>query len=138
MHPLVVDASTSLAELEIVDNDSDNSDYDDTIWDWMEADEDETNNCAVSTTDRDVELDCDGEGDYREATATKVPPQEITRADSSPITSRQNGKPELVDHHRPEKTIEKSDAQIGVPGQGQILFSRLTGLPTSRTQINGH
>ncbi|KAI3710392.1 hypothetical protein L2E82_40172 [Cichorium intybus] len=141
--------------------------------------------------------------------------KEITRADNSPITSRQNGKPEPVDHHRPGKTIEKSDAQRrsnwrnenrkssrdlekqqpppserppspetwrkpvepappagqrygkaasavelaqafsksvsdpkvgpdrfsgqrGVPGQGQIPFSRLTGQPTSRTQINGH
>ncbi|KAI3680404.1 hypothetical protein L2E82_50391 [Cichorium intybus] len=89
MHPLVVDASTSLAELETIDNDSDNSDYDETIWDWMEADEDETNDVtngkqkqagskftkSLSTTDREVEFDCDGEGDYREVTATKDPLQ---------------------------------------------------------------
>ncbi|KAL7592224.1 hypothetical protein Lser_V15G32140 [Lactuca serriola] len=139
--------------------------------------------------------------------------KEITRADNPPVTSRQNGKPEPLDHHRTaSKTrdhAEKSDAQRrsnwrnenrkiekqppppptpqerppspetwrkpveptppvgprygkaasavelaqafsksvsdpkvglrGVPGQGQIPFSRLTGQPATRPhQINGH
>ena len=41
MPPLVVDANTSLAEVEEVNNQSDDSDYDDTLWDWMQADEDD-------------------------------------------------------------------------------------------------
>lgn len=40
--------------------------------------------------------------------------KEITRADNLPIhptaTTRQNGKPELVDHHRTGKSIDRRDA----------------------------
>lgn len=41
--------------------------------------------------------------------------KEITRADNQPIhptaTTRQNGKPELVDHHRTGKNIDRRDAE---------------------------
>ncbi|CAH1421293.1 unnamed protein product [Lactuca virosa] len=42
MPPLVVDANTNLDEADEANSDSGgDSDYDDTLWDWMEADEDE-------------------------------------------------------------------------------------------------
>ncbi|GKC81946.1 putative RNA-directed DNA polymerase [Tanacetum coccineum] len=40
MPPTVVDANASLADVEEVNEKSDESDYDDTLWDWMSVDED--------------------------------------------------------------------------------------------------
>ena len=40
MPPVVVDANASLADVDEVDHKSDESDYDDTLWDWMSGDED--------------------------------------------------------------------------------------------------
>ncbi|KAD6454644.1 hypothetical protein E3N88_09350 [Mikania micrantha] len=40
--PLIVDASTNLHATEVLDSEScDDSDHDDTLWDWMTADDDE-------------------------------------------------------------------------------------------------
>ncbi|KAD4586076.1 hypothetical protein E3N88_23677 [Mikania micrantha] len=42
--PLIVEASTKLAAADVIDKDNgDDSDYDDTLWDWMHADEDDDN-----------------------------------------------------------------------------------------------
>ncbi|PWA37997.1 hypothetical protein CTI12_AA585530 [Artemisia annua] len=40
MPPVVVDANASLADVDEVDHKSEESDYDDTLWDWMSGDED--------------------------------------------------------------------------------------------------
>ena len=40
MPPVVVDANASLADVDAIDDKSDESDYDDTLWDWMPGDED--------------------------------------------------------------------------------------------------
>ncbi|KAD6120115.1 hypothetical protein E3N88_11386 [Mikania micrantha] len=42
--PLIVEANTKLAGTDVIDKDNgDDSDYDDTLWDWMHADEDDDN-----------------------------------------------------------------------------------------------